>query len=282
LEELNKLEIALNKEVDNKLVLKQLNNVNNPEVKSINILHSELKDVVITKHLDIIHNQAIIISEKNKEIDRIKGNFEKILKKTKNTDTDDDLNKKKQCQTNEIMPLLDISNIIDNNHIDHILYNNKNKIIKNVPNRMKKLNKKSEQSSLEVNPNGIESNNNKSETIPKKTDLNRIVKDNNFSIDLKRINSLELLNKYDDFQDSSKNSFKKSSSKKLSQSVMKNSKSSLEKEQTNTDDSEKYLKTTLMKTERESKNLIILKNLLINLFQITLINRKHQGIILQI
>jgi hypothetical protein len=257
LEELNKLEIVLNKEVANKLVLKQLNDFNNPDVKSINILHSELKDVVISKHLDIIHNQAILISEKSKELDRIKGNFEKILKKGKNNDADDDINKKKQCQTNEIIPSLDISNIIDNNYSDHILYNNKNKIIKNVPNRMKKSNKISDQSSLEVNPNGIESNNNKSETVQKKTDLNRIVKDNNFSIDLKRINSLELLNKYDDSQDSSKNSFKKSSSKKMSQSVIKSSKISLENDRTNTDDSELCMKTTTRKTEVESKDLII-------------------------
>ena len=141
LNQLQELEKTLNKEISRKKINDKSTKYNDIKEKNLEDIHSELKIVVLDKFLEKIQNQSNLIINQKKEIEKIKGNFEKIIKKNnKQADLSIDSIIKKENDINDLIPSLDAS-ALANISTDQILYHNKNKILKNITTRICKNNK---------------------------------------------------------------------------------------------------------------------------------------------
>lgn len=227
LNQLQELEKTLNKEISRKKINDKSTKYNDIKEKNLEDIHSELKIVVLDKFLEKIQNQSNLIINQKKEIEKIKGNFEKIIKKNnKQADLSIDSIIKKENDINDLIPSLDAS-ALANISTDQILYHNKNKILKNITTRICKNNKFVNQ---EANGDGSELiNQDDQEAFHKKLNFEKIVKDVDSSINFQRINSLESVSKINETEGSIKNVSKKENVK-ISQSPIRNSNIEIEKE----------------------------------------------------
>jgi hypothetical protein len=213
-----------------------------------------MKNIVINKYLEKINSQAKIIFEQAKEIEKIKGNFEKIIKKNdKQNDLSMDSMIKKESDIHDLIPSLDVSANIHNLSNDNVLYQNKNKILRNITSRINKITKSSQQTMSQSNLNGSEVSKEISvepEAFHKKIDFGKITKDGNSSINIERIDSLESVSKY---SENKENEIAKRGSKvQVSQSPIRNSDKEIEKELKKLETNEKKRKSYNAKGFKES------------------------------